>query len=349
MLALLTIGTSFAPPNRAPRIVHPCFDPSCPHWNDTKGERIEAHSAGLLQSPTDGRWYWYGESKKTGTAHLADHGVNCYSAPDISGPWTFEGQVFHQSDITVPGKSGPFIVERPKVLYNAATKKFVMWFHLDTDGYKYRHAGVAIASSPNDHFTFVHALQPDGIPSLDMSLWRDPVDSKAYFIRSCDNSYTGISRLTPDYLNSTGLISRHDVFEGMALFRHPNGTYYCIGSHLTGWNPNPLMLFRAAGATLDDPQWVDMGNPTHDSTSFNTQPTYVVSFTPTKGAPYFVYLADNWEHGGPNGLVDASYVWLPLKFGANDVTLSRSEAWDLDDPFGEGAGVVEVLSNRSLS
>jgi hypothetical protein len=30
----------------------------------------------------------------------------------------------------------------------------------------------------------------------------------------------------------------------------------------SGWDPNPLMLFRAAGTTLDDPQWVDMGNPT---------------------------------------------------------------------------------------
>ena len=47
--------------------------------------------------------------------------------------------------------------------------------------------------------------------------------------------------------------------------------------HAHSWNPNPLMLFRAEGKTLADPQWVDMGNPTHDGRSFNTQPTYVVS------------------------------------------------------------------------
>ena len=67
-------------------------------------------------------------------------------------------------------------------------------------------------------------LQPDGIPSLDMSLFEDPVDHTAYFVRSCNNAYTGISRLTDDYHNTTGLISNHSVFEGMALFRHPNGT-----------------------------------------------------------------------------------------------------------------------------
>ena len=50
------------------------------------------------------------------------------------------------------------------------------------------------------------------------------------------------------------------------------------------------MLFRAAGKTLDDPQWVGMGNPTGDEVSFNSQPTYVVQYTPHTGDPYFVYM-----------------------------------------------------------
>ena len=106
-----------------------------------------------------------------------------------------------------------------------------------------------------------------------MNLWRDPFDGQAYYIRSCDNQYAGISRLSADYLNSTGLISKMPRLEGMAFFRLSNGTYYLISSHLTGWNPNPLMLYRANGKTLDDPQWVNLGNPTGDASSFNTQPT----------------------------------------------------------------------------
>jgi len=70
----------------------------------------------------------------------------------------------------------------------------------------------------------------------------------------------GFSRLSDDYLSSTGLISNHSVFEGMAVFRLPNGTFYAMTSHLTGWSPNPLMLWRAAGKTLDDPQCIlDLG------------------------------------------------------------------------------------------
>ena len=117
---------------------------------------------------------------------------------------------------------------------------------------------MATSKQPQGPFTFLYGLLPDGQPSYDMSLWRDPQGGQAYFVRSVNNQFTGISRLSPDYLNSTGIISNHSVFEGMALFRHPNGTYYIIGSHLTGWGHNPLMLFRAAGKTLDDPQWVDM-------------------------------------------------------------------------------------------
>ena len=33
----------------------------------------------------------------------------------------------------------------------------------------------------------------------------------------------------------------------LALFRHPNGTFFLLGSHQNGWAPNPLVLLRAQG------------------------------------------------------------------------------------------------------
>jgi hypothetical protein len=160
-----------------------------------------------------------------------------------------------------------------------------MWFHLDSFNYNYRHVGIAQSDSPTGPFEYVHGIQPDGIPSLDMSLFLDPLDGTGYFIRSCNNLYAGISRLTSDFLNTTGLISKSTLLEGMALFRHPNGTFYMMTSHLTYWDPNPLMLFRAQGSTLDDPQWINMGNPTGMATSWNSQPAYVLQYTPNKGMP----------------------------------------------------------------
>ena len=76
----------------------------------------------MLQSPLDGKWYWYGETAK-GTVESdgsMPHGVNCYSSTDLAGPWQFEGQVLKQSDVHIEhharNVTGPFIIERPKVL-----------------------------------------------------------------------------------------------------------------------------------------------------------------------------------------------------------------------------------------
>eukprot|EP00928_Gymnodinium_smaydae_P058717 TRINITY_DN41912_c0_g1_i1.p1 TRINITY_DN41912_c0_g1~~TRINITY_DN41912_c0_g1_i1.p1 ORF type:complete len:448 (+),score=20.84 TRINITY_DN41912_c0_g1_i1:33-1376(+) len=304
------------------------------HWKDTQGKRIEAHGGGMLLSPVDARWYWFGETRKV----WPPEGINCYSSSSIDGPWSFEGRVFHASQIKQPDTSGPFVIERPKVLYNSRTRKFVMWFHLDANDYTYRHVGVATADAPSGPWEFVHGFQPDGIPSLDMSLFQDPVDGQAYFVRSCDNSYVGISRLTPDYLRSSGLISTYrPALEGMAIFRHPNGTYYMLTSHLTGWEPNPLVLLRASGSTLDAPDWVDMGNPTQHCTSFNSQPTFVVQYTPQHAEPYFVYMADNWLYCNPErskgDLVDACYVWLPIQFLDDSVRIRWQSDWSLEEPF----------------
>jgi hypothetical protein len=303
------------------------------HWNDTDGNRIEAHAAGMLHSVVDNRWYWYGETFKGEKGGEPDAGVNCYSSDSIAGPWKFEGEVVKQSDINVPGEAGPFIIERPKVIYNRNTTKFVMWFHLDNVNYTFRHAAVMTADAASGPFQWVHAIQPDGIQSLDMSLFEDPLDGQAYFLRSCDNRYLGISRLSADYLNSTGLITTMPPREGMAMLRLPNGTYFLFTSHLTGFPPNPDEVFRTSGTVLDNTTWISLGNPTGNPTSFNTQPTYIVSKKPATGDPYYILMSDNWVHCG-HPLRDACYVWLPIRFGVNTVNVSWADSWDMNHPFG---------------
>eukprot|EP00928_Gymnodinium_smaydae_P070894 TRINITY_DN54636_c0_g1_i1.p1 TRINITY_DN54636_c0_g1~~TRINITY_DN54636_c0_g1_i1.p1 ORF type:complete len:625 (-),score=118.48 TRINITY_DN54636_c0_g1_i1:56-1930(-) len=360
-------------------LIRSSFDQHSSHWLDTAGNRIEAHGAGMLYSEPHGRWYWYGESKK---GENEEAGINCYSSASLAGPWTFEGRVLSDHNVHVDGWKHPFILERPKVIYNEKTKKYVMWFHVDhkkmpgaailqtsavrhkrlkrharhhhekqqredrdgfsingtmwerlrTGEYILRRVGVATADHPSGPFRLKHTFQPDHIPSLDMSLFVDD-DKTAYFIRSCNNAFTGISKLTDDYLNTTGLIAKGPLFEGMALFRHTNGTLYMISSHLTGWAPNPLMLFRADGPSLSDPRWVNLGNPTTSLTSYNSQPTFVVKVKTRRNQTYHMYMADNWIHGGPDGLPSASYVWLPIRFSGNQVHLDRLQSWDMEDPF----------------
>jgi len=88
-----------------------------------------------------------------------------------------------------------------------------MWFHLDTADFTLRSVGVAQSASPEGPFTFLHCFQPDGDPSLDMTLFQD-TDGTAYFVRSDNNKFAAVSRLTEDYLNTTsdGVCSKGYVF-----------------------------------------------------------------------------------------------------------------------------------------
>lgn len=325
--------------------IRPCFDEACTRWLDSDGARIEAHGGSILRDPADLQWYWYGETRKTG-----DPGVNCYSSHSLGGPWRFRGRVLAEQNISVPGEAGPFIIERPKVLYNKHLARFVMWFHLDIESYLLHRIGVALAPLPTGPFTFVHDLQPDGLPSLDFTVWADD-DQNAYFVRSVSNfhvtGYFAISGLTDDYLNTTGVLSSYSgwwQYEAFALFRHPypDGKIHMIASHTLGWDPNPVSLFRLDGPGFSDPRWAFLGNPTRDWYSFNSQPAFVVPYEAADGLQYPIYLADNWVHAGP-GLADAAYVWLPLRFEHPDgrANLDRVESWDVDQPF-------ETAPNRSL-
>ena len=55
------------------------------------------------------------------------------------------------------------ILERPKVIHNPLTKKFVMWFHLEPRGGDYGGArsAVAIADTPAGPYQFLHSLRPN--------------------------------------------------------------------------------------------------------------------------------------------------------------------------------------------
>ena len=122
-------------------------------WFDTDGRIINAHGGGVLFH--DGKYYWYGEHKGE-HSNSAFVGVTCYASEDLYN-WTYQGVALEvSSDVESPIASG-CILERPKVIYNAATKKFVMYFHLELLGQSYAaaHCGVAVSDSPVGPFTLV--------------------------------------------------------------------------------------------------------------------------------------------------------------------------------------------------
>ena len=113
-------------------IKHTSFRPG-EIWTDNNGAHINAHGGGILYDK--GTYYWYGEHKVEGDAgNYAQVGVHCYSSKDLYN-WKDEGIALKvvEGDHSHPIAKG-CILERPKVVYNKKTGKYVMWFHLELKG-----------------------------------------------------------------------------------------------------------------------------------------------------------------------------------------------------------------------
>ena len=124
---------------------------------DSSGVSINAHGGGVLFH--GGAYYWYGEHKIAGKAgNKAMVGVHCYSSKNLYD-WKDEGIALAVSDNEKSDIVKGCVLERPKVIYNKKTAKFVMWFHLELKGmgYKAARSGVAVSDTPAGPFKFVRS------------------------------------------------------------------------------------------------------------------------------------------------------------------------------------------------
>ena len=124
-------------------------------WRDTDGSIINAHGGGILYH--QGRYYWYGEHRPA-SGFVTEEGVNCYSSTDLCN-WKKEGIALAVSQEAGSDIEKGCVMERPKVIYNEKTGKFVMWMHLELKGKGYEPArtAVAVSDSPVGPYQFVRS------------------------------------------------------------------------------------------------------------------------------------------------------------------------------------------------
>ncbi len=146
------------------------FKPGEP-WLDDKGVHINAHGGGMLYH--QGKYYWFGEHKIAGRAgNVAHVGVHCYSSTDLYN-WKDEGIALSVvTDNPASEIAKGRVIERPKVIYNRKTEKFVMWFHLEPfdretpEGHRRNVqdgacAAVAVSDKVTGPYRFVRSVHPD--------------------------------------------------------------------------------------------------------------------------------------------------------------------------------------------
>jgi hypothetical protein len=350
-------------------------------WKDTEGNPINAHGGGLLQHK--GVRYWYGEAK-SGRTFLPDcnkpwggtrvdvTGVSCYSSTNLY-EWRNEGLALMAVTNDVRHDLHPSkVLERPKVIYNRATRKFVMWMHIDSVDYKLARAGVAISDSPTGPFKYLGSFRPNagiwpvnvtesdkvadrsnalsrgfknGQMSRDLTVFVDD-DQKAYlFYSSEENATMHVSLLADDYLSPSGKYARIFVdrsMEAPAVFKR-GSKYYLIASGCTAWAPNAARL--AVAESIFGP-WEELGNPCVGKDSeltFKSQSTFVLPNPARKDE--FIFMADRWNQWN---LPDSRHVWLPLVFNSTEKpSLQWLGRWSLPGPHNQVAEKPDATSGQS--
>jgi beta-xylosidase len=194
-------------------------------WEDDQGVAINAHGGGILYYQDT--YYWFGEHKGE-RSNAAFVGVTCYSSTDLYN-WRNEGVALSVSD----NPESPIVkgstIERPKVIYNAKTGKFVMYFHLELigRGYEAAHVGVAVSDQVTGPYRLVkHGRVNAGIWPMNMTEEQ----------RNSNVKHTDFEQWwTPEWMAAIkdGLLVRRD-FEGgqmsrdMTLFVDDDGKAYHI-------------------------------------------------------------------------------------------------------------------------
>lgn len=312
-------------------------------WCDTAGQPIQAHGGGILEQSNV--FYWYGEDRTPGIRSA----VACYSSTNLLD-WKREGVALWQTNLPTFGGRRIF-VERPKVIYNSRTGKYVMWMHAEQGRYLFARAGVAVSDSPTGPFTFVKAIRPVsntndfatnnpdetherefGGTFRDMNLFLDD-DGEAYVFYSSENNWTlYVVRLNDDFTGPALPAVEHQTWarvlvrqmrEGAAPFKS-HGKYFLISSACTGWRPNAAN-YSVASNPLGP--WRTFENPCTGpdaGTTFGSQSTFVLP-VPGKNDD-FIFMADRWN---PQNLPDSRYVWLPFTVNTNDMfNIAWRDQWD---------------------
>jgi hypothetical protein len=309
----------------APSVIHP-GDP----WLDNRGQRIQAHGGGITF--WHGAYYWFGEDR-TPSNDPDKRYVACYSSRDLVH-WKFRRQVLVLAD---PEHLGPhWVLERPKVYANARTGKFVLYAHLDDAHYKLARVMVAVSNRIDGNYTYVKSFRPLDQESRDIGQFVDN-DGSAYLIfESRPTKGFFIAKLTGDFMNVQKTCFIPAPLEGGALV-HYQGLYYVVGSHMTGWRPNPNVYATASTLTGPWTEFKPLAPP--EANNYDSQSTMLLAVAGSK-ATTVIFMGDLWH---PHELWDSRYFWMPLEISNGAMHLPPPAPWKLN--IKTGKSTIEPSTN----
>ncbi|WP_432021241.1 family 43 glycosylhydrolase [Streptomyces sp. 1222.5] len=291
-------------------------------WYDTAGHAIDAHDG--MVSMFNGTYFLYGTSYDCGYQWGANPtfcGFKVYSSPDLTH-WTDKGYAVSGSPC-----SSCF---RPHVIYNASSRKYVMWANAGS-GYQ-----VYTSTTPTGPFNgagFTMLSVSSGQSAGDESLFVDS-DQVAYIAytvtKLSTNEHTQrIEKLNSQYTGGTGNFidipntgaKPYPAYgtEAPSLFKRGD-TYYSVLGSTCPYCSGTATLYATASGPLG--AWSSYRQL--NGNSCGGQPSFVFPVTEGTSTPdyptttTFLYGSDLWHAGANGGLQSnqalAHYYWAPLSF-----------------------------------
>ena len=328
-------------------------------WFDTDGKRIQAHGGSILYA--EGKFWWYGENKEGVTGRATGnvcpfwhHGVKLYSSDDLMN-WKDEGFAVRESN----DPNNPFyptrIMDRPHILFNRRTEKYVLWAKTSKAGFDECAFSVCVGKDLHE-LSFSHVVVPSPHRAGDFDLFETEDD--AYIVFENPHTEMVCRKLTEDYLGLQEERSSHlaaecppFVREAPAVFVR-GGRRFLLTSGTTGYYPNPTKAHEMSELRG---KWRELGLACENDKNRNS---FHAQFSSVFRHPFipdlYIALGDRWIRDLPEDLPDmeevfyslftqdpakrreidlsaltddntseANYVWLPLRFRADGTPYLR--------------------------
>ena len=326
------------PPTTAPLVASLNWVRPGEVWPDDRGRHVQAHGGSVVR--VGDTFYWFGEDRSRENTPGRKF-VACYASTDLVR-WTFRRQVV--TDLAMPADaaaaaaalprpataragrprgSGNWVLERPKV-FRARSGQFVMYAHVDDPSYRLARVGVFVSDTVDGAYTYVHSFRPLDQESRDIGAFVDD-DGAAYLIfeaRPTQGFY--IAKLSDDCLS----VAEQTCFikarlEGGAI-AHVGRLYYCLGSYMSGWAPNPNQYATAAKLAGPWSAFHDVAPPKEKT--YGSQSAFLLTVAGTKQTDV-IFVGDQWR---PRAQWDSRYLWMPLEIDAGHVRLPPPRPWKVD-------------------
>ncbi|MEG2598978.1 MAG: glycoside hydrolase family 43 protein, partial [Muribaculaceae bacterium] len=321
--------------------------PNGKDWIDDRGIPINAHGGQIIYE--NDTYYWIGEARNRFTTL----GISCYSSKDLYN-WKYEGHILDMQNAEfktdMQDVAHGRLLERPKVVYNKKTKKYVMWVHWE-NGANYSEARVMVAEGDKitGPFRFVKTFRPNATMSRDQTLFQDTDDAVYQFRASEENATMHVSKLSDNYLDVANESEYSRIFikqayEAPAIFKH-NDKYFGIFSGCTGWEPNSAKSGEASNITSE---WKYINNPCTDvdkNKTYFSQSAYVLPIPNNENA--YIYIGDRWDKNSPG---NSSYVFLPITMRTGKPAINWYETWDLSlfDQINSYKQTIDIADGKEI-